>query len=78
MELQSSEREVPYLVTAEELEQLLQAHGWYLDFIQKRGQGKRFAYAKQRQGRRVVTRYLKAESKLDELTEDYVLKRISS
>ncbi|HYU74216.1 MAG TPA: hypothetical protein VEL31_16215 [Ktedonobacteraceae bacterium] len=64
------------MVTEGELKSLLQANGWYLSWIKKFN--KRFAYAKKRSEDKVSTRYLKAESKLDELTEAEVLKRIQS
>lgn len=62
----------------QELSELLQSHGWYLGW--SRVYHKRFAYAKRRlKGQdKVVSRYLKAESKLDDLTEEEVLKRIQS
>lgn len=64
------------MVTREELAAFLQARGWYLDMVVKRSKGKRYAYAKRRQGQTVLTRYLIAESKLDELTEDRVERRL--
>jgi len=65
-------------VTEQELAAFLKARGWYLDIVTRRRQGKRFAYAKRREGKRVVTRYLIAESKLAGLTESDVVRRISS
>lgn len=64
------------MVDVGELTTLLQTHGWYLSMVRKFN--KRFAYAKRREGKEVKTRYLIAESKLDELTEEEVLKRIQS
>ena len=58
-----------------ELKQLLKMHGWSLH-IQKRCQAK-FAYAKRQLNKRNVTRYIKAKSKFEGLTPEYVLKRIS-
>jgi len=63
-------------VSIEELKSLLREQGWNLDLV-TRGKNKRFAYAKKRQGRRVLTRYLKAESKLSELTKNDVLARMT-
>jgi len=63
------------MVTESELATLLENHGWYLSMIPK--WNKRFAYAKKREGKQVLTRYLKAESKLNELTTEEVLKRIN-
>lgn len=62
------------MVTEEELATLLHAHGWYLKVI-PRYQTKYF-YAQRREGKSVVTRYLKTERLLDKLTTDEVLKRI--
>jgi hypothetical protein len=62
------------MVTQEELGRLLQSHKWYLSMVQKFN--KRFAYAKRREGKEVKTRYLIAESKLSNLTEEEVVKRI--
>ena len=64
------------MVTREELAAFLQARGWYLDMVEKRGKGKLYAYAKRRVGEKVLTRYLIAESKLEELTEDRVESRL--
>lgn len=64
------------MVTESELDTLLQSHGWYLSMVRKFN--KRFAYAKKREGKEVKTRYLISESKLNELTEAEVLKRIQS
>lgn len=64
-------------MTLTELEDLLTSHGWYLYMSVRRGRGKRFAYAKKRQGQAVYTRYLKAESKLSQLTEEGVLGRLT-
>lgn len=65
-------------MTEEELSRLLQEHGWYLGW--SKVYHKRFAYAKRRvKGQdKVISRYLKSESKLDDLTEAEVLRRISS
>lgn len=62
------------MVTKEELASLLQAHGWYLKVI-PRYQTEYF-YAQRREGKNVMTRYLKSERKLNELTTEEVLKRI--
>ncbi len=62
------------MVTEGELAALLHSRGWYLDMIRK--YKTRYAYAKRREGRTVVTRYLKSESKFDELTTEEVLNRI--
>jgi hypothetical protein len=62
------------MVTEQELKDLLQAHGWYLSWIPI--SKSRYAYAKKREGKQVLTRYLKAERKLGELTAEEVLKRI--
>lgn len=62
------------MVTEGELATLLHTHGWYLDMIRK--YKTRYAYAKRREGKTVVTRYLKSESKFSELTPEEVVKRI--
>lgn len=63
------------MVTEQELRDLLHTKGWYLYIFP---QGKtRVATAKRRLGKRVVTRYLKSESKFAELTPDFVEARIS-
>jgi hypothetical protein len=64
------------MVTAEQVKQLLNAHGWTLILEPRRSRGKRFAIAKKRHAGRMLTRYIKAESKFDELTEEDVLRRI--
>ena len=64
------------MVTTEGLKSLLKAHGWTLVLEQRRNQGKRFAIAKKRQGKRVLTRYIKAENLFSQLTEEDVLARI--
>lgn len=64
------------MVTEEEIKAVLQKHGWYLAMQTRRGQGKKFAYAKRRQGKGSQSRYLGAESKLNRLTEEDLLKRI--
>lgn len=62
------------MVTEQELKNLLQTYGWYLDWIPQ--YKTRYAYAKKRQGAHVLTRYLKSENKLSELTKEVVLKKI--
>lgn len=64
------------MMTAEQLKALLHEHGWTLVLEPRRKQGKRFALARKRDGKRQINRYLKAESKFDELTEADVLARI--
>lgn len=64
------------IVTADEVKQLLKAHGWLLSLQVRRGQGKRFVYAKRRQGLKIVSRYIASESRLAEITPDDVLRRI--
>jgi len=61
-------------MTEVELDSLLRSYGWYL-LIAKKYQA-RYVYAKKRDGKTVRTRYLGSESKLSELTEEEVLKRI--
>jgi hypothetical protein len=63
-------------MTELELESLLKAHGWYLRW--SRQDRKRFAVARRRAGKTVLTRYIIAESRLSELTEGDVLKRLQS
>lgn len=63
-------------MAAEQLKMLLKAHGWTLRLEPRRKYGKRFAVAKKRTGKRVVTRYIKAERKFSELTEVDVLAKI--
>jgi hypothetical protein len=62
-------------VTEQELVVLLQEHGWYLSWLPM-GKSSRYAYAKKRMGKDVKTKYLKAERKLAELTQEEVLRRI--
>jgi hypothetical protein len=64
------------MVTEAELSSLLKEQGWYLVMLRK--YKTRYAYAKKRAGKRVLTRYLKTESKLSELTVSDVLKRIQA
>lgn len=63
------------MVTESELRTLLESRGWYLSMVRKFHN--RFAYAKRREGKAVKTRYLIAEKKFGELTEQEVLRRIS-
>jgi hypothetical protein len=62
--------------TEQELKAFLEAHQWRLDMIQR--YQTRYAYAKKREGKKTLSRYLTTERKLDELTEAEVLKRIQS
>ena len=62
------------MVTREELKGLLQPHGWYLSLVKRHNSY--FAYAKRRNGNTVISRYLKAESRFHELTEESVLRKI--
>jgi hypothetical protein len=62
-------------VSVQELSELLRLHGWYLD-LRERSQT-RDAYAKRRIGKQVLTRYLKTEAKLEEVTPEFVLERIN-
>lgn len=64
------------MVTEAELGAFLRAQGWYLA-MHKRYQT-RYAYAKKRVGKQVLSRYLKTETKLQELSEEEVLRRIQS
>jgi len=69
-------RKQDYMVTEEALKALLSLHGWHLD-MQKRYQTA-YAYAKKRTGDKTLSRYLTTERKLNELTEEEVLKRIQA
>jgi len=60
----------------ETLSDLLHKYGWFLDLVERGTKHKRFAYAKRRKGRKVLTRYLKAESRLSRLTVQEVLTKI--
>ncbi|HZU00285.1 MAG TPA: hypothetical protein VFA10_11515 [Ktedonobacteraceae bacterium] len=62
-------------MTVQEIADLLQLHGWYLDLIRR--YKTRYAYAKRRVGNQVQTRYLKTEAKLEEVTPAFVLERIT-
>lgn len=61
-------------MTEQELGELLEKHGWKLDMIRR--YQTRYAYAKLRQGRRTLSRYLTTERKLYLLTPQEVLRRI--
>lgn len=61
-------------MTEPELAALLQSRGWYLDMIRK--YKTRYAYAKRRKGKNVVTKYLKTEKKLHELTIESVVEKL--
>lgn len=63
------------MLNQKELEDFLKSQGWYLQ-MSLRNQT-RYAYAKRRVGNRVVGRYLKTERQLDQLTPEYILKRIT-
>ena len=63
-------------MSIETLSILLREYGWFLDLISRGKKRKRYAYAKKRVGKQVLTRYLKAESKLADLAVQDVLKRI--
>lgn len=63
-------------MSIQELSDLLKVHGWYLDMILR--YKTRYAYAKRRVGDKVRTRYLKTENKLDVLSPEFVMERISS
>lgn len=63
------------MVTVETLEGLLKQHGWYLNMIRR--YKTRYAYAQRRLKGTVVSRYLKTERLLHELSEEEVLKRIA-
>lgn len=54
---------------------LLQSHGWYLAMIRK--YKTRYAYAKRREGKKVVTKYLRTEKKLRELTIESVVEMLA-
>ena len=58
-----------------EISALLQANGWYLSLPCK--DRTRFLYAKKRIGKTVCSRYLKTENKMNELTPEFILERIS-
>ena len=62
------------MVTQDELSTLLHTHGWYLDMNKK--YKTRYAYAKRRVGKRVLSRYLITENKLHQLSQEDVLKKI--
>lgn len=62
------------MVTENELKSLLRSHGW--GFRWRKADNLRVAYAQRRVGKRVLTRYLVAETRLGEFTEADVLKRI--
>lgn len=62
-------------MSVQELSDLLRLHGWYLDLIRR--YKTRYAYAKRRVGKQILTRYLKTETKLEEVTPEFVLERIN-
>lgn len=62
------------MVTEQQLRDFLKLHGW--GFRWRTVDNLRVAYAQRRVGKRVITRYLISESKLDNLTEGDVEKRI--
>lgn len=62
------------MVTEQELRRLLAAHHWRLDMIRR--YQTRYAYAKRRIEGKTLSRYLTTERKLNDLTEEDVLKRI--
>ena len=64
------------MVSEEELRRLLESHQWRLDMIRR--YQTRYAYAKKRIEGKTLSRYLTTERKLNELTEEEVLKRIQS
>jgi hypothetical protein len=64
------------MVTEQELAALLRQHGWSLVWQSRRRQVKGFAYAKKRQGKKGISRYLIARRKLAELSPDKVLRKI--
>lgn len=63
------------MVLESELRDLLRKYGWYL-YMAPQG-NVRAAIAKRRLGKKVITRYLKSESKFAELTPSFIEARIS-
>lgn len=64
------------MVTEQELRNFLKLNGW--GFCWRRTGNIRIAYAQKRQGLKVTNKYLIAESKLGDLSESDVLRKISS
>jgi pyruvate/2-oxoacid:ferredoxin oxidoreductase beta subunit len=63
------------MVTLDELKALLKEHRWIISEVMT---GKQKVYAaKQRQGKKVVTRYLATEHRLDSLTAEDILAKLN-
>lgn len=64
------------------LEAFLKTQGWYLSLIERRNAGKRYAYAKRRAsketGLQSQSRYLCPESRLEALTEEEIVARLTT
>jgi hypothetical protein len=63
-------------VTEEELKALVEEHGWYLMMVRR--YKTRYAYAKKREGKTVIARYIITEAKLSQLSREEVLKKLNS
>ena len=56
--------------------ELIKVHQWIPSVEVRRGQGKRFLYARRRNKGRMVSRYIGAVSKLDNMTEEQILAKL--
>jgi len=58
-----------------ELVSFLKEHGWTLHKL-KRNKGVQYIYAAKRKGTKVKERYIAPLSRLDELTEDFIINKL--
>lgn len=69
-------QECKALVNEQELRTLLKEHGYGLQLRARRGTGKRYAYARKREGLHVRTRYLCPEDELSSLEANTLLEKL--
>ena len=64
-------------MTLEEIREYLRRKNWTLQIQVRRGRGKKFLYAKRKvRGMKMITRYIGAESKIAEMTEDEIRSKL--
>jgi hypothetical protein len=63
-------------MTEEDARGVFKRHRWFFSIQERRGRGKRFIYAKKCVDGHVISRYIIAESKLADMTEEKILARL--
>lgn len=69
-------QECKALVNEHQLRALLKEHGYGLQLRARRGTGKRYAYARKREGLRVRTRYLCPEDEMSTVEAETILEKL--